>query len=135
MAYKLTLARVAEKGAIAFKVGALLGQNGKAPGAPGSLYQEGDRVSLIGAALPTRLRAWLEAEGLSSCNLEGLYQCGHIDAAPQELAALYALEALDAARRDHWRRGTGHGPALDLALAAFTLASEGTAAARQEVAA
>lgn len=124
MAFKLTLARVATKGALALRLGILAGQKGNPPGRADQLYGAGETVSFIGAALPARLHAWLEKEGLSGADLEALYQCGHVDIAPHELPALYALEALDAARRDHIRRQTGHAPALELALAGFAFHGE-----------
>jgi hypothetical protein len=124
MAFKLTLARVANKGALALRLGILAGQKGNPPGRADQLYVAGETVSFIGAALPPRLLDWLKSEGLSGASLEALYQCGHIDAAPHELPALYALEALDAARRDHIRRQTGHAPALELALAGFAFHGE-----------
>lgn len=124
MAFKLTLARVAEKGALAFRSHSLLGQNGRNAGDPVALYKAGGRVSLIGAALPSRIIDWLDNEGLSGWNLRKLVAAGHLEIEPDDRQAIFALEALDVARRDHVRRATGHGPALELALAAFVLEKE-----------
>ena len=119
MAFKITLDRVATKAALALRLGILAGQKGNPPGRADDLYGAGDCLTFIGAAFPARFHEWIVQEGLSGCSLADLYQCGHVDAPPHELPALYALEALDAARRDHARRETGHAPALELALAGF----------------
>ena len=121
MGFKLTIKRIQDKGESAFRSHSVLGQNGRNAGDPLQLYKEGERVSLIGAALPSRVCDWLTSEGLQAHDVKKLALAGHIEIDPEELQTIIALQKLDNARRDHVRRATGHGPALELALAGFLM--------------